>query len=84
MQTQFTIKIQNKIFTSNKEGFLNLNEIHKAFDLGESKKPSKWRNKVSAYLFERTNLSLNKSMTYRILFMKVMKKQQLHMLCGLM
>ena len=58
MQTQnrFTIKIQEKVFTSNEDGFLNLNEIHNGMNLKNSKRPSQWRSQVSAYLFENANL----------------------------
>lgn len=49
-QKQFTIKIQDKIFTSNEDRFLNLNEIHKAFGLKPSKRPSEFlRYKTGAY-----------------------------------
>ena len=58
---RFTIKIEGKVFYSDWDGLLNLNTIHKEFNLPESKKPSKWRNEVSRKLKEGTNLSLNEN-----------------------
>lgn len=58
---RFTIKIEGRTFYSDWDGLLNLNTIHKEFNLPESKKPSKWRNEVSRKLKEGTNLSLNEN-----------------------
>lgn len=56
MTKQFTIKIQDVVFTSNEDGMLNLNEIHKEFNLPKSKRPNQWRSQISEYLFEAANL----------------------------
>jgi hypothetical protein len=65
MQTQnrFTIKIQEKVFTSNEDGFLNLNEIHKAFDLPKSKAPSQWRGKDKKYFESYGHLRISRLRT---------------------
>lgn len=42
---QFTIKIFDKVFESSPDGFLDLNDIHKALNLPKNKAPSQWRDK---------------------------------------
>lgn len=46
---QFTIKIFDKIFESDKDGLLNLNEIWHGCSLERKNRPSEWRNKDSVY-----------------------------------
>lgn len=58
MKNKFSVKIMDKVFTSDEDGYLDLNEIWNGFKLAESKKPSKWRTEVSRILKERTKLSL--------------------------
>lgn len=58
MKNKFSIKIKGSVFTSDEDGYLDLNEIWNEFKLSESKKPSKWRTEASRILKERTKLSL--------------------------
>jgi len=59
-QNQFTIKIQEKVFTSNEEGFLNLNEIHNGMNLKNSKRPNEfYRYSKGKYFLENGNSRLN-------------------------
>lgn len=65
MSDKFTIKIEGKVFESDEEGLLNLNDIWKGCGLTESKRPSEWRNKVSEGLRQSGNLrSARKSTGY--------------------
>lgn len=52
----FSIKIGNKVFESDEDGFLNLNIIHKALGLPTNKLPSQWRSKVRDYYEANANL----------------------------
>ncbi|QXN60138.1 hypothetical protein KUA24_71 [Vibrio phage HNL01] len=58
MSKQFDIKIFGKVFVSDDEGFLNLNDIKNNLGLPESKKPSRWDNNYSRSFTESRNLVL--------------------------
>jgi hypothetical protein len=53
---KFTIKLMGKVFESNEDGFLDLNEICKGCSLGNNKLPSEWKNKVKSALVGTDNI----------------------------
>jgi hypothetical protein len=57
---KFTIKLMGKVFESNEDGLLDLNEIRNGCGLPDNKTPNQWRSKVSAELFTTDNLQLLK------------------------
>lgn len=63
MKNKFSIKIKGEVFTSDEDGYLDLNEIWNEFKLSESKKPSKWRNAVSQ-LFKYEEKLIIKEVTH--------------------
>lgn len=54
---QFTIKINNTTYTSDNNGYLNLNDIFNQESLPDSKRPNKWRSDTSRQLYSNSNLS---------------------------
>lgn len=58
MKKQFSIKIMGKVFESDEDGYLNLNDIWRGCNLPESKRPRSWRNEFSRSFLESTNLYL--------------------------
>lgn len=59
-QNQFTIKIQEKVFTSNEEGFLDLNEIWRGCQLEEKKRPSEWKSEIKQVLTNSEKIRIKK------------------------
>lgn len=58
---QFTIKIFGKVFESDEDGFLNLNDIWNGCNLPDTRRPSQWRSKVKDELLRCANLHIVKN-----------------------
>lgn len=56
MSKRFTIKIEGKVFESDENGLLNLNDIWRGCGLSESKRPSEWKSKVFNELQDSGNI----------------------------
>lgn len=54
--SKFSIKIMDKVFESNEDGMLDLNDIRIGCNLPDNKIPNQWRSKVSQSLFSTGNL----------------------------
>lgn len=67
MRKQFTIKIQGKVFESDRNGMLDLNDIWRGCKLPNTKRPSQWRSKVKDDLTRCANLhtTINQSLTIK-------------------
>lgn len=53
---KFTIKIDGKVFTSDEDGFLNLNDIWRVCNLPEKKRPSEWKSSIRKLLDDSDNI----------------------------
>jgi hypothetical protein len=67
MEKRFTIKIQGKVFESDREGMLDLNDVWRGCKLPNTKRPSQWRSKVKDDLLRCANLHIttNQSLTIK-------------------
>ncbi len=58
MSKKFTIELQDHTFTSDEDGFLNLNEIRRTLNLSENKRPTQWKSKIKDNLIAGGNIHL--------------------------
>lgn len=67
MNKRFSIKILGKEFYSDKDGFLDLNDIWRGCNLPNNRRPSQWRSKVKDELKRCANLHIkeNQSLTIK-------------------
>ena len=63
---RFTIKIMDRVFESDEDGLLDLNEIWRGCNLPENKRPSQWRGKLPGNLRRCADLHTVENQTLTI------------------
>lgn len=58
VSNKFSIKLCDKVFESNEEGFLDLNEIWRGCGLEEKKRPSEWKSSIKQLLINSEKVQI--------------------------